>query len=130
METEGGRRMNPIISPLTIYLINLMEPLHAVFIGTCIVFFVLGILNGIDYLDNKDSSTEKYQKQAQKALGRTRRMAVICVLCMLLAVFVPSKNTIIEMIVAQHITVDNLNAGEEKLKDAIDYLVDKVKETK
>lgn len=122
--------MNPIISPLTIYLINLMDPLHAVFIGACIVFLVLAILYGIDYLDNKDSSTEKYQKQAQKALGRTRRMAVICVLCMLLAVFVPSKNTIIEMIVAQNITVDNINAGEEKLKDAIDYLVDKVKETK
>lgn len=122
--------MNPIISPLTIYLINLMDPLHAVFIGACIAFLVLGILYGIDYLDNKDSSTEKYQKQAQKALGRTRRMAVICVLCMLLAVFVPSKNTIIEMIVAQNITVDNINAGEEKLKEAIDYLVDKVKETK
>jgi predicted PurR-regulated permease PerM len=120
--------MNPIISPLTIYLINLMEPLHAVFIGACIVFLVLGILNGIDYLDNKDSSTEKYQKQAQKALGRTRRMAVICVLCMLLAVFVPSKNTIIEMIVAQNITVNNINAGEEKVKEAIDYLVEKVKE--
>lgn len=122
--------MNPIISPLTIYLINLMEPLHAIFIGACIVFLALGILYGIDYLDNKDSSTEKYQKQAQKALGRTRRMAVICVLCMLLVVFVPSKNTIIEMIVAQNITVDNINAGEEKLKEAIDYLVDKVKETK
>lgn len=122
--------MNPIISPLTIYLINLMDPLHAVFIGACIVFLVLAILYGIDYLDNKDSSTEKYQKQAQKALGRTRRMAVICVLCMLLAVFVPSKNTIIEMIVAQNITADNINAGEEKLKEAIDYLVDKVKETK
>lgn len=120
--------MNPIISPLTIYLINLMDPLHAVFIGACIVFLVLGILTGIDYLDNKDSSTEKYQKQAQKALGRTRRMAVICVLCMLLAVFVPSKNTIIEMIVAQNITINNINAGEEKVKEAIDYLVEKVKE--
>lgn len=120
--------MNPIISPLTVYLINLMDPLHAVFIGACIVFLVLGILTGIDYLDNKDSSTEKYQKQAQKALGRTRRMAVICVLCMLLAVFVPSKNTIIEMIVAQNITVNNINAGEEKVKEAIDYLVEKVKE--
>lgn len=120
--------MNPIISPLTVYLINLMEPLHAVFIGACIVFLVLGILTGIDYLDNKDSSTEKYQKQAQKALGRTRRMAVICVLCMLLAVFVPSKNTIIEMIVAQNITINNINAGEEKVKEAIDYLVEKVKE--
>lgn len=120
--------MNPIISPLTVYLINLMKPLHAVFIGACIVFLVLGILNGIDYLDNKDSSTEKYQKQAQKALGGTRRMAVICVLCMLLAVFVPSKNTIIEMIVAQNITINNINAGEEKVKEAIDYLVEKVKE--
>lgn len=120
--------MNPIISPLTIYLINLMDPLHAVFIGACIVFLVLGILTGIDYLDNKDSGIEKYQKQAQKALGRTRRMAVICVLCMLLAVFVPSKNTIIEMIVAQNITVNNINAGEEKVKEAIDYLVEKVKE--
>jgi hypothetical protein len=28
-----------------------MDPLHAVFIGACIVFLVLGILNGIDYLD-------------------------------------------------------------------------------
>lgn len=122
--------MNPIISPLTVYLINLMDPLQAVFIGACMVFLVLAVLHGIDYLDNKDSSTEKYQKQAQKALGRTRRMAVICVLCMLLAVFVPSKNTIIEMIVAQNITIDNINAGEEKVKEAIDYLVEKVKEVK
>lgn len=105
-----------------------MDPLHAVFIGVCIVFLVLGVLNGIDYLDNKDSSTEKYQKQAQKALGRTRRMAIICVLCMLMAVFVPSKNTIIEMIVAQNITVNNINAGEEKVKEAIDYIVEKIKE--
>lgn len=120
--------MNPIISPLTIYLINLMDPLHAVFIGACIVFLVLGILYGIDYIDWKDSSSDKNLARAQKSLGRTKRMAIVCILCMLLAVFVPSKNTIIEMIVAKNITIENLNAGEEKVREAIDYLVEKVKE--
>jgi uncharacterized protein involved in cysteine biosynthesis len=105
-----------------------MDPLHVVFIVACAVFIVLGLLYGIDYVDWKDSASEKNLARAQKSLGKTKRMAVIGVLCMLLAVFVPSKNTIIEMIVAQNITVNNINAGEEKVKEAIDYLVEKVKE--
>jgi hypothetical protein len=32
------------------------------------------------------------------------------------------------MIVAQNITINNINMGEEKVKEAIDYLVEKVKE--
>lgn len=122
--------MNPIISPLTIYLINLMDPLHTVCIIACGIFLIIGIFYGIDYLDCKDSGSEQNQIRAQKALGRTKRMAVVCVICMLLTIFVPTKTTIIEMIVAQNVTIDNLNSGEEKLKEAIDYLVDKVEEVK
>lgn len=122
--------MNPIISPLTIYLINLTDPLRTVVIITAVIMVVLSILFGIDYTDRKDSASDKNLERAQKSLKKTKKFAWLSILCLFLAIFIPKKTTLIEMIVAQNVTVDNLNAGEEKLKEAIDYLVDKVEEVK
>ena len=60
--------MNPIISPLTIYLINLTDPLRTVVIITAVVMVVLGILFGIDYTDWKDSASDKNLERAQKII--------------------------------------------------------------
>ena len=122
--------MNPIISPLTIYLINLTDPLRTVMVIAAVIMVVLSILFGIDYTDWKDSASDKNVERAQKSLKKTKKFAWLSILCMFLVIIIPKKTTLVEMIVAQNITVDNLNAGEEKLKEAIDYLVEKVEEVK
>lgn len=122
--------MNPIISPLAIYLINLMSPLRTVFIIATVLFACLGLLFGIDHVEYSSYSSEDKRERAKKSLSKCKKFCVITVFFMFMSVLTPTKETLIEMIVAQNITVDNINTGEEKLKEAIDYLVDKVKETK
>ena len=43
---------------------------------------------------------------------------------------IPSKQTMVEMVVTQQITPDNLDKGKDVVKSATDYIFEKLKETK
>jgi hypothetical protein len=119
--------MEPIISPWLIYLIGMVDGLHVLFIAS---FLVLGILliimliiTGFAYLEDDDDL---------KNISKKSRFLIpvfITVFC--LSIVVPTKNTVIGMIVAQQITPDNvkaaINAGkdfkDEVKKDVLDIIL-------
>ena len=99
--------MEPIISPWLIYFLGISEAFSVV---CCIFSVVLGIfiliftaMAAVEYhdygADNKDYI--KYRKVINKFIAPF-------VITLSLVIFVPSKNTIIGMIVAKNITKDNI----------------------
>jgi hypothetical protein len=120
--------MKPIVNPAIIYLINLMGSLRVGFIIGAVIFAILTIFCAVEYEDLKESNSNEDKQMTTKFFRASKRFLVCFVLTFILIVFVPSKDTCIEMIVASYVTPDNIDAGVEKTKETVDYIVDKIKE--
>lgn len=120
--------MNPVVNPAIIYVINLMDSLRiALLVGT-IVFVVLAIIFGVGYIDSKDDNSEEGKQLARDMFRLSKRSLVCLMITAFMLVFTPSKDTCIEMLVASYVTPNNIDAGVEKTKETVDYIIDKIKE--
>lgn len=120
--------MKPIINPAIIYVINLIGSLRVGLIVATVIFAVLTIFCAINYMDMSEGNSEKCKQSARNFLRSSKRFLVCFALTFVLALFTPSKDTCIEMVVASYVTPDNIDAGVEKTKETVDYIVDKIKE--
>lgn len=132
--------MEPIISPWLIYLAGIVNPLKfalglIAFIGF-IACFVLGCFY---YIEGPcDGCREEYNRKAEiKQAGALKLMKVVApitVISFLVQVFIPDKDTLIAMTVANIVTVDNIQGANEFVKtnvqDYINMLTDAINKVK
>lgn len=105
--------MEPIISPVWIYLIHLANTLHSISIcifGTSLTIWVL-IYAGVIEIDDPDSERER--KRLLKIF------AIIMTVCILMLTLIPDKDTMYAMLASSFITPDNILGGEEHLIDLV-----------
>ena len=120
--------MKPIINPVAIYVINLMGSLRVGLIIGAVIFAVLTIFCAINYIDMNEGNSEECKQSAKKFFRCSKRFLVCFATTFILVLFVPSKNTCVEMLVASYVTPDNIDTGVEKTKETVDYIVEKIKE--
>ena len=125
--------MEPIISPWTIYLINLTynisQLLLLIFI-ICAVFSTVVMLTVFFYYDDWGPDTELRDK-CTKFLKYSIPTIFIAIT---INTLIPSRDTMIAMIVSSYITPDNLNGANETIKanlqDYINIIVNGIKDVK
>lgn len=114
--------MEPIISPWTIYLINLtynISQLLLVITTICAIFSATAILTIFIYDDDWGCNTELYDK-CTKFLKYSIPTIFIAIT---INTFIPSRDVMIAMIVSSYITPDNLNGANEAIKANLqDYI--------
>ena len=120
--------MKPIVNPAIIYLINLMGSLRVGLIVATVIFAALTIFCVVCYMDVKDGNSDEDKRWTKDFFRASKRFLVCFALTFILVLFVPSKDTCIEMTVASYVTPDNIDAGVEKTKETVDYIIDKIKE--
>ena len=96
--------MEPIISPWVFYLVGVLDSLHVLGIVASIGLCICGIL----WLAMDDDFTEKRNKERLKQLA-----CVFSIFVTIVFVFVPTKETMYQMIVAHYATPNNM----EYMKD-------------
>jgi len=115
--------MEPIVSPWFIYLLGVVGSFHFAFgvgfIVLLIVSAVAWIIFGISYGDSY--STEK-EEMAKKYIPLLKKMTTWTVIILILGIFVPSKNTMIGMYVANEVTYGRAGKAIEVTKDVKDEL--------
>ena len=84
------------------------------FIGTVIVLLAM---NEVDEEDEEDKA---------KCLHYAKITIAVLISTTLLFIFVPTKKTCIEMMIAKNITVENVNTTIDGTRELIDYIFDKV----
>ena len=113
-----------IISPFLIYLINTLSNIAfaiLILIGTLFVIFILMVCGCMVYRLDED---EKYNDLIPKI-----KICIKCIIvCTIFYVFIPSKNTCYQMLATSVITYENVDAGKETVKSAIDYVFEKIDE--
>lgn len=127
----------PIINPMTLYWINVADSVKtlsvvvSVFTGAAAFVFVSLYIYAIHEYNDKtwsESIREEYKQDA--ALYKTWAIVstTLFSLFILAALFVPSKQTIIEMNIARFATGENIQTGLDAIKQAADYVVNAIKE--
>lgn len=123
--------MNPIISPWSIYLINVLSGLKNIFIVAVAAAILVGIGNAIYFLIVIDSPyyNEDDEKDQNKILNIKKcfkKSVVGLIISALLFVITPSKNTMYTMLALDNLTTDNIQAIGKTGKDVIDYVADQI----
>lgn len=123
--------MNYIINPMWFYWINVADGLHTVF---CVIVVMLGVaeivmavIAGLSYSMGKGYGPNDPDLKAAKAMIKPIIICgIVLVVSMIGVVFIPSKNTLIEMQVARYATYENAEWTVETVKSAVDYIVDAI----
>lgn len=115
--------MEPIISPWLVYLISILTPIKGFFatatiILLAIIFFII-LFNFIE----EDSMARIYDNKTKKLDSSFKKLIILTVISSILAVLVPTKETVVAMYIANMITPDNLNLANDIFKSNLkDYL--------
>lgn len=114
-----------IVNPMWFYWLHLVDELRELCFGIFLVYIIVVIIGFIylliegDYL--RDETISKIKHVAI-------RISIIAMTILMVGIFIPSKRTLIEMEVAKHATYENMEIVEEKIKDATDYILEKIQE--
>lgn len=94
--------MEPIINPWLVYALSLVNPL-IIILAVIAMLAVTALV--IVYTD--------YDFYDERSYNEVKVIWVVFIISTLLAIFIPSKNTLIAMYITNHVTPDNLSNAQE-----------------
>lgn len=119
--------MDYIINPSWFYWIEVADYIKGCAMGAAVILLIAVIILAIvakmdDDFGEDGSATAK------------RKVLIYCLValavCVAVIIFVPSKKTLIEMMIAKKATYDNVSWTLEQVKEAVDYVISAIKEIK
>lgn len=103
--------MQPIINPIIIYIIGIIDKLYWIDAAILILSAISSISTGFSCAVT--SKPEKEDKQLFKA------SAICCVVCSVILIATPTKETMYAMVVANYITPDNIQLVQGNMVDFV-----------
>lgn len=128
--------MNYIINPSWFYWLGVVESMRHFMVASFIVSIVVVVVSAIiipmnvsmirefpDMSDDERKTVQFFTKALKIAIG-------VLVISGLVLVFVPSKETLIEMMIAKQATYENATWTLDALKSAVDYVIQAIQSLK
>lgn len=118
--------MDPIINPMFFYWLNAVDNARSMSLVISIIaliFFCVLIIFYVFYIYDEDISG--ISKKTFKVMIIT--LASLSFLFGIALIFTPSKDTLIEMAIAQNLTTNNIESGIEAVKGVTDYIIEAIK---
>ena len=110
--------MDYIINPMWIYWINVLNGLKILSIALTGIAIGCTLIMGIIWISTSLSDEE------EKSVLKSLKIFFFCALGFVtIAIFIPSKETMIEMLVARFATHSNIALGVEQVKEIVDYII-------
>lgn len=110
-----------IINPMWFYWVSVADGLKTFCIAFPIALFVAGIFFGIIKIADMDDDEKK------PFIKTCSIVAAILLAILIMAIFIPSKATLIQMEIAKHATYENTELLMEQIKEASDYILENLK---
>ena len=119
--------MNPIISPVWVYLIHLSNTIYtaAAILDVIVViaWVAMFMYKDSEFIGEPDPSEEKRIRRINKAM---KRCVIVMFVCSIILIVVPDQKTMYEMLAASLITPDNIQAVEEHVIELIKQIANAV----
>lgn len=118
--------MTYYINPIWFYLMNVSTGIKE-FLCICgaMVAIVATVVFVTCIVDDDWDITDMNEKEITVS-KKFRKIICIGFIAIFIGIFIPSKETCIEMMVASQVTHENVNATKEEIYELIDYIIDKV----
>ncbi len=120
-----------IISPMWFYFLDVLGELEITLWIIALIFGItLLVLICFQLVEISDAWKESDVKAAKARIKKLVKLSSIPVICLVVAILIPSKDTMYEMMIAKYITHENLSISVEAVKSAVDYIVEAFKAVK
>lgn len=128
--------MNYIINPSWFYWLGVVNSMRgfmlAAFIVAIIIIGVALIIIPVNVKLIRDyPSISDDERKVVRFFTKALKVSIgVCIVAVLFLVFVPSKETLIEMMIAKQATYENATWTVDALKNAVDYVVQAIQSLK
>lgn len=135
--------MNYIINPNWFYWLQVINGLNVAFTVIAgvasfavVVLAVLALINyfaGKDFRYRVDENGKPTDSDWLSFLSMRKITIIFTIIAMaslIISILIPSKETLISMMIAKYTTKENLNITVEGIKSAVDYIINAMKEIK
>ena len=122
--------MNYIINPWVFYLLNILENVVS---GIVIALFIFGIAlasYAITWFVELSASYYDGENKYPSPLAIVKKWKIPLIICIVVLVLTPSKETCYKMLIASQVTTENIESAKETVKEVADYIVESAKEIK
>lgn len=110
-----------IINPARFYWVDVVDAVKCFAIVSAIILLLGAGLVGFMFMDDVFADE-------RKRFGKIiPKVAIVGVIFLLAAIFIPSKETLIEMQVAKYATWENAEWTVDAIKDVVDYIANAIK---
>jgi uncharacterized membrane protein YozB (DUF420 family) len=123
--------MNYLIDPMVFYLISVLSNLSFVFgmllflvLVALLLFSIILILYLINDYNFSEESVEEMFSKIKKI--KKRYFVIPIVIITLLAIIIPSEETMTKMLVASQLNEQNYTMAKEEIIELIDYISEKI----
>lgn len=110
----------PIINPWIFYFIDLSTHITVTSIFLAILSIILTIVCFVAYNETHDQETKDTASMCVKNLG------IAFIIFLVLATFIPSRETCYKMLIASNITKENITTTGEAINEVLDKAVEKI----
>ena len=128
--------MNYIINPSWFYWLGVVNSMRGfmlaafivaiIIIGVALIIIPVNVKLIWDYPRISDD-----ERKVVRFFTRALKVSIgVCIVAVLFLVFVPSKETLIEMMIAKQATYENATWTVDALKSAVDYVVQAIQSLK
>ena len=118
--------MSYIINPSIFYWMSVLNGLKTISIVLLIISSALTVIFSI-MITTCDYWEDDENERARKILKCT---IIVMIVLIILIVFIPGKETMIEMLIAKTATVENTELTIDAIKGLVDYIVESLKAVK
>ena len=128
--------MNYIINPSWFYWLGVVNSMRGFMLAAFIVAIIiigvaLIVIPWNTYIIHEFPRVSDDERKTLQFFTKALKLAIgVCVVSVLFLVFVPSKDTLIEMMIAKQATYENATWTVDALKSAVDYVVQAIQSLK
>ena len=127
--------MNYIINPSWFYWLGVVNSMRGFMLAAFVVAIIIGVSLIVIPVNVKliqdDPSISDDERKAVRFFTKALKVGIgVCIVAGLFLVFVPSKETLIEMMIAKQATYENATWTVDALKSAVDYVVQAIQSLK
>ena len=109
-----------IINPAWFYWVNIVDGIKIVTLMLASISLIAAFLSAFISCADEDEESKQYEKIALK-------MLIVAVACIIIAIFIPTKETLIEIQIAKYATWENAEWTVDAIKDLVDYITNAIK---
>ncbi len=128
--------MNYIINPSWFYWLGVVNSMRGFMIAAFVIAIIiigvaLIVIPWNTYIIREFPNVSDDERKTLRFFTKALKVAIgVCVVAALFLVFVPSKDTLIEMMIAKQATYENATWTVDALKSAVDYVVQAIQSLK